>query len=379
MDKHEKHGKITRPDLGTFARTELALLGTPCGQIKTLAYALISALKDQVTVAYVDADHKGEDTPETIPALHAGAAQVYTDKISFQRFDTVRPLNDFQRRPAFQDYDLVLVNGNHFAAKAQIVVVDPAKSLEKKLDRLTSVRLILLKDTDTLPDSLKNHLGEQLATVPVFRFEETDRVVSFVREFVENARPPVYGLVLAGGQSSRMGTDKGRLDYHGKPQREYALDLLRPLCEKVFLSVNEKQRAELADSPLNLVPDTFLDLGPLGGILSAFRQQPDAAWLVVACDLPLLSEKTLRVLVEKRNPSKMATAFYDSDHRFPEPLISLWEPRAYPTLLQFLAMGFSCPRKALINSDVQLLDAPDVREFANANDPAERERILSRL
>lgn len=373
---HEKHAKLTRPALGTFARTELAILGTPCGQVKKLAYAITEALSADCRIAYVDADHKGEDAPETIPALAAGAELVFTDKISFRRFDTTRSLNDYQWKPFFNDYDGVLVNGNHFTAKAQIVVVDAAKPLEKKLDRLTDVRLILRKDGAELPDYLKNYLADNLPAIPVLDFSETDRIIQFVRAFVAGQIPPLLGLVLAGGQSTRMGTDKGLLTYHDRPQREHVYDLLSGVCDDVFLSVNAAQAAGLRGSSFQLVEDTFLELGPLGGILSAFRQRPDAAWLSVACDLPLLTEASLRQLVEGRNASKLATAFYDSDRRFPEPLITLWEPRAYPVLLQFLAMGHSCPRKALINSDITLLDIVDVRELTNVNDPAEREKAL---
>ncbi|GAA4470231.1 hypothetical protein GCM10023189_58480 [Nibrella saemangeumensis] len=377
--QHTKHAKLGRPALGTFARTELAILGTPCGNIKKLAYELTQRLSAEATVAYVDADHKGEDTVETIPALSAGASMVFTDKITFNRFDLSRPLNDYQWKPLFTDYDLVLVNGNHFTAQVQIAVVDPKKPLEKKLDRLTDVQLLLLKDTDTVPDYLQTHLGEKLSGIPMYHFDETDRIADWVQAYVRQQAAPLLGLVLTGGQSTRMGRDKATLAYHGKPQREYASDLLAKYCEEVYWSVNAEQAAELNGQTQPYITDSFLGLGPLGGILSAFRQRPDAAWLVLACDLPLLSEKSLDALVAGRNRSKMATAFLDSDGRFPEPLVSIWEPRAYPVLLQFLAMGHSCPRKALINSDIALLNAPDVQELTNVNDPATMQAVSAQL
>jgi molybdopterin-guanine dinucleotide biosynthesis protein A len=68
-----------------------------------------------------------------------------------------------------------------------------------------------------------------------------------------------------------------------------------------------------------LLPDTFTGLGPKGGILSALRHQPDAAWLVVACDLPLLDDETLRFLVTHRDPSRVATGLPRSEGNFPNP------------------------------------------------------------
>ncbi|HKI46429.1 MAG TPA: NTP transferase domain-containing protein, partial [Balneolales bacterium] len=122
-----------------------------------------------------------------------------------------------------------------------------------------------------------------------------------------------------------------------------------------------------------------IGLGPMSGILSAFQSDPDAAWFTVACDLPYLSCQTLDFLLKNRNPSKAATAFYDPKGEFPEPLITIWEPRSYPALLQFLSQGYTCPRKALINSDTRLLQAPDVNELRNVNNPEEYEEAVKEL
>jgi molybdopterin-guanine dinucleotide biosynthesis protein A len=56
-------------------------------------------------------------------------------------------------------------------------------------------------------------------------------------------------------------------------------------------------------------------------------------------------------------------------------LITIWEPKSYPVLLSFLAQGCSCPRKVLINSDVNLLSAPDPQELTNVNTPEEFEQV----
>ncbi|NJN80809.1 MAG: NTP transferase domain-containing protein, partial [Anaerolineales bacterium] len=130
-----------------------------------------------------------------------------------------------------------------------------------------------------------------------------------------------------------------------------------------------------------VIIDTFLELGPYGAILSAFREDPNAAWLVLACDLPLLDVETLQFLIENRNASLTATSFKspESKEGFPEPLIAIWEPRAYPTLLQFLAQGISCPRKVLINSEIELLIPPSEAALTNINTLAERKALLTQL
>ena len=96
--------------------------------------------------------------------------------------------------------------------------------------------------------------------------------------------PKIYGLVLAGGQSTRMGKDKGLIPYHGLPQREYLYHLLSRVCDKTFLSIRPDQKDEIDDMEVIIDKDEYK--GPYNGLLSAHKEYPEVAWLVVACDLP---------------------------------------------------------------------------------------------
>jgi molybdopterin-guanine dinucleotide biosynthesis protein A len=380
--KHKKHADLTRPGYGQFHHNEWAIIGTPCGKIKDLAFDLIERLSDQFRFGYVDADHQSVDKLESDgrTVMARSARLVYTDKISHHRFDFKAEMDKFQYRWWFNEQDAVLVNGNHFRADRQIVVIDPEKeaSLKKKLDRLTDVALILLSDgISEIYPFLRAHL-KNVANIPVMRVDDRPRIAEWLQEQMAKTRPPLYGLVLAGGKSQRMGRDKGLIDYHGKPQREYAADLLTHFCEKTFLSCRPEQLPGM-DSEYPALVDTFMELGPFGAILSAFREYPDHAWLVVATDLPLIDKTTLAQLAAKRNVSKMATAFQSPANEFPEPLITIWEPRSYPVLLQFLAQGYSCPRKALINSEVELVEAANPDALKNVNHPEELVVIMQHL
>ncbi|WP_078062995.1 NTP transferase domain-containing protein [Solirubrum puertoriconensis] len=381
---HSKHAALARPDLGEFGRHELAVLGAPCGVIKDLVTRLLPELGTALRVAYVDADHAAGDDAEQGGAggadaiLQAGAAAELTDKIHFSRLDARQGMDKFSQQHWLAGQSLVLVNGNHFRAKQQAIILDPRKPLEKKLDRLTDVQLVLTTEGQTeLPDYLRAHLPNA-ADLSVLALGDTAGIAAWVRQWWQQRVPLLRGLVLAGGQSQRMQTDKGRLHYHGREQREHAAALLAPWCQEVFVSCRAEQAAELP-AGLQPLPDQFLNLGPMGGILSALRHDPNAAWLVVACDLPFLSETTLQHLVQHRNPARVATAFQSPENEFPEPLITIWEPGSYGVLLQFLALGYSCPRKALINSNVELLQAPVPQELRNVNTPAERDAAQQEL
>lgn len=182
---------------------------------------------------------------------------------------------------------------------------------------------------------------------------------------------PLYGLVLAGGRSTRMGRDKAALEYHGRAQLERAFTLVEKLVARAFVSVRPDQK----DDPLRarfaqIVDDGDL-AGPAAGISAAQKAHPDAAWLVLACDLPWLDIATLQHLIARRDPARMATAFRSSHDGLPEPLCAIYEPLAAPALQAFLATGRNCPRKLLINSDTLLLDQPDSKALDNVNTPQE--------
>ncbi|WP_343661547.1 NTP transferase domain-containing protein [Chryseobacterium sp.] len=180
--------------------------------------------------------------------------------------------------------------------------------------------------------------------------------------------PKLNGLILAGGKSQRMGNPKDKINWHGKEQRYYAADLLAPFCNEVFISCRQDQ-LENFDPNYNVLTDTFLNMGPFGGILSALRFQRDKAWLVVACDLPLLDEKSLEFLIENRNIEKTATTYESPFDGLPEPLITIWEPKSYPLLLNFLGSGITCPRKVLISSDTLILKPGNPDSLMNVNTP----------
>lgn len=183
-----------------------------------------------------------------------------------------------------------------------------------------------------------------------------------------NNTSSLNGLVLAGGKSKRMGKDKGSIEWHGKEQRFFAADLLGELCDRVFISCRPDQERSLG-SDYQALPDTFLGLGPFGGILSALRSDREKAWLVIACDLPLLDERTLSFLIENRDMDKVATAYESPFDGLPEPLIAIWEPRSYPVLLHFLGKGITCPRKVLLNTAAHIIKPTDLNALMNVNTP----------
>jgi molybdopterin-guanine dinucleotide biosynthesis protein A len=166
-----------------------------------------------------------------------------------------------------------------------------------------------------------------------------------------------------------MGTDKGLLDYHGKPQREYLFDLAKKYCSEVYFSC----RAELQFSEYSII-DTY-SLGSMGGILSAFDFNPNAAWLVVACDLPWIDKNSFEVLVNHRNKDKIATAFMNPETNAPDPLFTIYEPKVFHLLNKYVETGNKSPKVFLQNNDTEIILSVNPSMLTNVNTREEFEQI----
>jgi molybdopterin-guanine dinucleotide biosynthesis protein A len=190
---------------------------------------------------------------------------------------------------------------------------------------------------------------------------------------------PLYGLVLAGGASTRMRRDKAALEYHGKPQLEWAWELLTGVTQHAFISVRPDQVGDPLRSGKPQIVDNLEDAGPIAGIVSALSAHPGAAWLVIACDLPFLDRRTLEHLVSMRDPGRVATAYRSSHDNLPEPLCAIYEPHARAQVERYLETGRNCPRKFLLQSDALIIEQPDPRALDNVNTPEERSAAESVL
>src|SRR5262249_60217377 len=100
------------------------------------------------------------------------------------------------------------------------------------------------------------------------------------------------GPVTGGGRSTRMRQDKAALAYHGRTQLDWAMELIRPFVARAFVSVRPDQVADPVRGQYPQILDTRENVGPIAGILAAQAAHPDVAWLVLACDLPLLRSAT---------------------------------------------------------------------------------------
>jgi hypothetical protein len=170
LKDHKKHAAIARPANGNFGRNEWAIVGGTCTAIKLLADRIITALSAEYQCAYADTSHN-DDMVQPPGRLTAGAVIEYTDQIKFSQLNYQTPLTLFKQRELFAATDLVLVNGNHQQAKAQVVIVDAYKhnSLQKRVSQLKNVQMILLADNAQEPFDCLVRNGDPIHSYPVKR------------------------------------------------------------------------------------------------------------------------------------------------------------------------------------------------------------------
>jgi molybdopterin-guanine dinucleotide biosynthesis protein A len=165
-----------------------------------------------------------------------------------------------------------------------------------------------------------------------------------------NTIPSLHGLLVLGGQSTRMGRDKAFLDFPQStgtstststttscPLYLHLLGLLHQACPAgVYISHNASQR-ETLEQAHQLPPRTFLVQddarivsaeigGPAAGLLSAHLANPETTFLVLAVDFPLVTLDTLTDLVSRYTPP--VTCYLHTSDNHPEPLLSIWGPDA---------------------------------------------------
>jgi molybdopterin-guanine dinucleotide biosynthesis protein A len=364
-EKHHKHPPLKRPQRGFYHRCEWALYGTTCARMNQVYIKLAHELKPY-RIAYVDADH----------SQNQGVCHFQIGKKNFFLPEEL-PWNKYDDAIQSQLYDATIINGNHYPASHQIVIIDPKKkdSLYRRRAQLTHIVAVLKPDDEEIFDFVRDKMTEETL---VINDEDYTSLTTLMKKHVVASLPEIKALVLAGGKSLRMGEDKSTIVYYQKPQQIHVADMCHELGLETYISKQMNyEEDEIHGYPV--IKDRMKGMGPFGAIMSAMMHDPDVAWLVVACDLPFLNASSLKYLLTERNSSKFATGYQVATKDFPEPLITIYEPRSYSRFLSFLSLGYACPRKVLINSDIHALVIEDETIAENVNTPEEKSEVINSL
>lgn len=165
------------------------------------------------------------------------------------------------------------------------------------------------------------------------------------------------GLVLCGGDSTRLGYPKMLIERDGMPLYKWWADVLIQVCNDVLISCNPEQAALIGKIP-NLISDLEPSKGPLMGIYTAFSQKKPDALMVVACELLYVGINELKELALARDNAYKATAFIDPGTGLAYPLFAIYESSMIQEIEWELKHGSKSPSRLLSRGMVNFLNTP---------------------
>ncbi len=204
---------------------------------------------------------------------------------------------------------------------------------------------------------------------------DEDRVaptVAYIEEHLTETitQTPVYGGILVGGASSRMGTPKHALRYGDKTWFERALSALQTRMDRVVVLGD----ATLPDAGLALqrLPDVPGIKGPRAGMLAAMRWAPSVSWIFAACDMPLIRGEAIDWLLGTRVPGTWATLPGLAADARPEPLLAHYDCRA-----RALLEAARAPHQLSAHEKVNTPTIPPTlaEAWRNLNEPGDLESL----
>ncbi|CAK8714283.1 Molybdopterin-guanine dinucleotide biosynthesis protein B [Candidatus Electrothrix aarhusensis] len=213
-------------------------------------------------------------------------------------------------------YDIVLIEGHATTAIPKIWLSGPEGQSDVPPENKGQVLAILNREQATV-----DHLFALVQSLITTTWKQT----------------PVWGCILIGGKSTRMGRPKHLIREKDKTWLEHAVKTLAPKVDQVVLSGSGEIPASLTALPR--IPDAPGLAGPLAGILSVMRWQRGVSWLVMACDQPDVQPESLDWLLAQRQPGIRAVLPDLLGDGHLEPLLAWYDFRCRPQLETIAASG----------------------------------------
>ena len=144
----------------------------------------------------------------------------------------------------------------------------------------------------------------------------------------------ITGIVLAGGKSSRMGSDKGLLTINDKTFVEHVIVAMKPLVDKIIIVSNNKDYDQFG---YRRVEDSIKDSGPLAGLYSGLKHSETEFNLVLSCDIPMIKTEILKKLVDADLENHEVVQIESNTKTMP--LIAMYKKQCMHKCLELLQQG----------------------------------------
>ena len=194
--------------------------------------------------------------------------------------------------------------------------------------------------------------------------------------WLSGARPsPASAIILCGGKSKRMGTDKALLEIDGKSMIKRLYNSLSPLFDHVLVSVGFENNLSLPE--IKVVRDTEPEQGPLMGIYSALRASVTSVNFVIACDIPKINVTLLYKLLASSEKYEIAVPSFTAGQF--EPLFAVYKKNVANTAKKILDMHKRKVASLFPECKTAVLPAPDNSWYINLNTPGDYHNYLENI
>ena len=280
--------------------------------------------------------------------------------------------NEFKQRTithALEQCDCILIEGYKQSPFNKVVFLDGEGKLPIAPDS-PGIRAIVHQGT-----AAPERFVEQ--GIPLFHRDEIDKIFDFVNAHFKSCASPLHGAVFVGGQSRRMGQPKFALTYNGISETERAVGILGRFCEKVFLSARaDLDLGELGNiKNAERINDEHIQLGPVGGLATVMGRYPDKAWMITACDMPLIQKKDFEIILEQRDPLRYGTCYVQKGRLGYEPMCAIYEPKFITPLYEAMSRRELSLSRIIGDLPFKEIKIPegDRANFMNINTPEDYE------
>jgi len=184
---------------------------------------------------------------------------------------------------------------------------------------------------------------------------------------------PTTAIILAGGDSSRMGRDKTMLPVGGRPMIKHAYEQLRPYFAEMLISSNNAALHDFLGA--TVVADDAAGKGPIMGIISAMRASANDINFVIACDMPDIDTGLMRAMLRLGREYDVVVPRVGADMY--EPLFAVYTKDALPAMEELVESGNNKIIDSYGRCRVRYVDLPG-RRFRNINTRAEYHGLVEK-
>ncbi|NOY51138.1 MAG: molybdenum cofactor guanylyltransferase [Chlorobi bacterium] len=183
----------------------------------------------------------------------------------------------------------------------------------------------------------------------------------------------ITGIILSGGKSTRMGSDKGQKNFMGKPLVEYAIEALRPNCGNLVLSANRP--LDYQKYNIQIIEDEIIGVGPMGGVLSCLKHAKNEINIFLSCDTPYIDSSFIGFLIKNIDKNFDALVPVHPNNKA-EPLCAYYNSSLINVLCAFIDKGDYKLMNFLGSIKMKKLDLSDWEyynpgTFSNLNSPGD--------